>query len=75
MGEMADDIIDGIFCQVCGAVMEDVTEFSTVPGYARTCQACVDEDLAAQAMESRHWNKEGQIRKKNKKWADREGAR
>lgn len=73
MGEMADDIIDGLFCQVCGAVMEDVEEKWTksVPGYPRTCQACVDDDLCARAMAKRYFGKgKGSIRKKNRKWKD-----
>lgn len=45
MGEIADGILDGLFCQKCGAVMEDVAEISMSPGYPRTCSACVEEDI------------------------------
>ena len=48
MGDMADDILDGLFCQVCGAVMEDVTPESEVPGYPRTCRQCEADALLAE---------------------------
>lgn len=72
MGEMADDILDGLFCEVCGAVMEDVTETSAVPGYPRTCRACIDEDLCARAMESKYFGREraNHRRKKTNKWKE-----
>ncbi len=48
MGDMqegiADLILDGTLCQVCGALMEDlIDELSESPGYPRTCEDCLDE--------------------------------
>ncbi len=34
MGEMADDLIDGIFCEQCGEYLGDAV------GYPRTCDGC-----------------------------------
>ena len=74
MGEMADDILDGLFCEVCGAVMENVREKWTesVPGYPRTCRACVDEDLCARAMVAKHFGREkaNHRKKKTNKWKE-----
>ena len=38
MGDMADDIIDGLFCQYCGEYLEEAV------GYPRSCSGCEDED-------------------------------
>jgi hypothetical protein len=35
MGEIAEAIISGLFCQGCGEVIDD-----TEPGYARFCRGC-----------------------------------
>lgn len=32
MGEMADDILDGLFCQYCGVFLDGES-----PGYPRSC--------------------------------------
>lgn len=40
MGDMADGILEGIFCQVCGVYMgEDAGD-----GFPVTCEACMEED-------------------------------
>ena len=54
MGEIADMIIDGTFCQVCGALMEDLMtkidkknrtfDLKESPGYPRTCKDCLEEN-------------------------------
>lgn len=44
MGEMADAILDGDFCQVCGEVFDDIIDGEDSPGYARTCAACGGDD-------------------------------
>ncbi len=44
MGEIADMMLDGTFCQVCGGVMGDVDENFVAPGYPRTCGGCKRED-------------------------------
>lgn len=36
MGDCADDIIEGLVCQVCGCFFEDMEE----PGHPRTCNGC-----------------------------------
>ena len=36
MGEAADDMLNGLCCQVCGEYMDDFEE----TGYPRTCSAC-----------------------------------
>ena len=56
MGEAADDILNGITCQVCGAYMDDMftdvlldeepelTElWDNPPGYPRTCPDCEED--------------------------------
>jgi hypothetical protein len=44
MGEVADMILNGTMCQVCGCWMEDVEgpDFKP-PGYPRTCDDCLDD--------------------------------
>lgn len=37
MGEIADDIVDGVICQLCCRPIEDY-------GYPRTCDDCQEED-------------------------------
>ncbi len=39
MGEIADAMLDGFLCQVCGEVVD-----GDDPGYPRSCNACSDED-------------------------------
>lgn len=38
MGDFADGVLDGDFCQVCGVYMEGGD------GYPRTCSTCLNED-------------------------------
>lgn len=45
MGEIAELVLEGVYCQCCGAVMEDlIVEGSKflkeAPGYQRTCEDC-----------------------------------
>jgi len=40
MGETAELILEGILCEACGGVMDDVTEDSPVPGHPRSCEDC-----------------------------------
>ncbi len=35
MGDAADDILDGLVCEVCGEVIDE-----EAPGYARQCRSC-----------------------------------
>ena len=37
MGEVAEMMLDGTLCQVCGGVID-----GTTPGYPRTCEDCLD---------------------------------
>ena len=47
MGEMSEAILEGIFCQMCGCLMEDMLndndELVEPPGYPRTCEDCEKE--------------------------------
>lgn len=36
MGEIADLVLSGLLCQMCGTLMDDHLE----PGYPRTCDDC-----------------------------------
>lgn len=38
MGEIADMILDGILCEVCGVVIDE--DGDDVPGYTRACEGC-----------------------------------
>ena len=38
MGDMADDIIDGIFCEQCGGYLGNAV------GYPRICSSCSGDD-------------------------------
>lgn len=40
MGEIADSILDGDFCQCCGEYMED----EAGAGFPQTCAGCSDEE-------------------------------
>jgi hypothetical protein len=51
MGEIADDILNGFMCQLCGCWMPELEEcktqdevdewFNNPPGYPRTCVDCL----------------------------------
>lgn len=40
MGEVAEMILEGLLCQECGGVMDDLES----PGYPRTCDFCRGEE-------------------------------
>lgn len=40
MGEIAEAMLDGTFCQECGAVFDDILNGAEPPGYPRSCRAC-----------------------------------
>ena len=40
MGEIAEMVINGLLCQVCGSWMEDFQEC----GYPRTCDYCKERE-------------------------------
>lgn len=56
MGDVADMILEGVLCQVCGGLMDDFclpddwpadkepTE-QAAPGYPRTCNDCLKETI------------------------------
>lgn len=45
MGEIADMMIEGILCQRCGVLMEDMTKpGAQPPGYPRDCPDCARDD-------------------------------
>ena len=39
MGEIADAMLDGFVCHICGEVIDE-----DEPGYPRTCAACEEEE-------------------------------
>ena len=39
MGEIAEMILSGLMCRVCGSYMDDFKE----PGHPRICEDCEDE--------------------------------
>jgi hypothetical protein len=41
MGEIAEMIIDGILCQLCGTAMG----YDEAPGYPRTCDDCEQQEI------------------------------
>lgn len=45
MGEIADSIIEGDFCQVCGEFLGDGD------GYPRTCGGCAEDDDTAEQVQ------------------------
>lgn len=40
MGDIADAILEGEMCQVCGVYMEDYIEDGIGPGFPQTCIGC-----------------------------------
>jgi len=52
MGEISDMMLEGVLCEICGCLMEDLIQEGTdelkdPPGYPRTCNNCkkdLDED-------------------------------
>lgn len=49
MGEVADDILAGLMCEICGVWMPDVLEkgsklFEKPPGHPRQCPDCKEEE-------------------------------
>ena len=49
MGEIADMVLEGTLCQVCGEIMYDMIpdgdeEAPDPPGYPRTCAGCQGRD-------------------------------
>lgn len=39
MGDIADAILGGLFCQVCGELIDEEE-----PGYPRTCEGCQGDE-------------------------------
>ncbi len=42
MGEFADMILDGLFCQFCGVAMDD--DLEEAPGIPVACAVCAEEE-------------------------------
>ncbi len=51
MGECADDLLNGLCCEVCGCFFMDNEE----PGYPRLCNGCGGKDGETFSI----WNKDG----------------
>lgn len=52
MGEIAEMILEGILCEQCGCVIEDLIptvgeELLDAPGYPRNCEDCACQKLAS----------------------------
>jgi hypothetical protein len=50
MGQVSDDILNGICCQFCGVWMPEVSDkksdiFKNPPGHPRTCRNCLEEKI------------------------------
>lgn len=51
MGQVSEDVINGICCQLCGQWMDDIFVkrvldhklYNSPPGYPRTCSDCKDD--------------------------------
>ena len=61
MGEVADDINNGLMCQVCGTWMGDVFMndwelFKNPPGYPRTCGSCKKDEKTRKWKERKKKN-------------------
>lgn len=59
MGEIADMMLDGTFCQACGGVMEDVFREANcaafeAPGFPRTCGGCMRENRPRRRKKGRN---------------------
>jgi len=39
MGEIAEMMLEGIFCEGCGELLDDMIDGATAPGYPRRCGA------------------------------------
>ncbi len=51
MGEAADMMIEGILCETCGVLMDDMTEEGAeAPGYPRQCPDCLEEPRDARDL-------------------------
>lgn len=37
---ISDDILEGIFCEVCGEVFDDIINGKEPPGHPRCCEDC-----------------------------------
>ncbi|MGL4695225.1 hypothetical protein [Enterococcus larvae] len=44
MGEIAEMVLDGTLCDVCGGVFDDIVAGEEEPGYPRTCEDCKEEE-------------------------------
>ena len=48
MGDIADGMLNGLFCQLCGVVID-----GEEPGYPRFCAGCEEEGIAGQREEAK----------------------
>ena len=39
----ADDIMDGLVCNICGELFQDIIDGADPPGFERTCDACIED--------------------------------
>lgn len=44
MGEIAEMIVDGEICQICGEVFDDEP-----PGHPRSCEECAEDEATEEA--------------------------
>ncbi len=51
MGEVSEMMIEGILCETCGVLMDDMTEEGArAPGYPRRCPDCTEEPIDARDL-------------------------
>ena len=65
MGEVAEMMLDGTLCQICGGLMEDLInengdDLKEPPGYPRTCEDCKEYEQGVFEMipKFRVWDKD-----------------
>lgn len=46
MGDIAEMILDGTLCRICGQAFDDVLDGAEPPGFPRACEDCADDPIA-----------------------------
>lgn len=47
MGDITNDIINGISCQQCGEYIDDELSQEGGPGFPRNCDGCVEDNSSS----------------------------
>lgn len=43
LGEVAEMILEGVLCQYCGVVLDDIVAGEEASGYPRVCEDCEED--------------------------------